>query len=221
MNFGLLKTIGLNLPNIVRFFILVMGSKDRILRQKEETRCKILDAAYKIVKREGWQGLNMRKIADDIEYTPPVIYEHFSNKDAILMEITKKGFLQLYNELKDLKEKHKEPQDLLEAMWMTFWSFAFNNREMYQVMFGVEMTCCMMKVPEAELQYNLFLEAIGNVMPGDAIPDVAKQKYFTLFSVVHGLISINIVGNGLDSEMNTQILRDAIGGIIRSLKEGN
>lgn len=200
-------------------FILVMGSKDRILRQKEETRCKILEAAYRIVKAEGWQGLNMRKIADDIEYTPPVIYEHFSNKDAILMEITKKGFLQLYNELKDLKDQISDPEELLEAMWMNFWAFAFKNREMYQVMFGVEMTCCMMKVPEAELQYNLFLDAIGNVMNGYPIPDVVKQKYFTLFSVVHGLISINIVGNGLDGEMNTQILKDAISGIIRSLKD--
>ncbi|NUY82191.1 TetR/AcrR family transcriptional regulator [Flavobacterium sp. MAH-1] len=196
-----------------------MGSKDRILRQKEETRCKILEAAYRIVKAEGWQGLNMRKIADDIEYTPPVIYEHFSNKDAILMEITKKGFLQLYNELKDLKDQISDPEELLEAMWMNFWAFAFKNREMYQVMFGVEMTCCMMKVPEAELQYNLFLDAIGNVMNGYPIPDVVKQKYFTLFSVVHGLISINIVGNGLDGEMNTQILKDAISGIIRSLKD--
>lgn len=196
-----------------------MGSKDRILRQKEETRCKILEAAYRIVKAEGWQGLNMRKIADDIEYTPPVIYEHFSNKDAILMEITKKGFLQLYNELKDLKDQISDPEELLEAMWMNFWAFAFKNREMYQVMFGVEMTCCMMKVPEAELQYNLFLDAIGKVMEGYPIPDVVKQKYFTLFSVVHGLVSINIVGNGLDGEMNTQILKDAISGIIRSLKD--
>jgi len=194
-----------------------MGSKDRILRQKEETRCKILDAAYRIVKAEGWQGLNMRKIADDIEYTPPVIYEHFSNKDAILKEITKKGFLQLYNELKDLTEKISDPAERLESMWMHFWNFAFLNREMYQVMFGVEMACCMMKVSEAELQYNLFLESIEKVIPGYPAPDVVKQKYFTFFSVVHGLVSINIVGDGLDRDMNTQILKDAIGGIIKSI----
>ncbi|MBD3583852.1 TetR/AcrR family transcriptional regulator [Flavobacterium selenitireducens] len=195
-----------------------MGSKDRILRQKEETRCKILDAAYRIVKAEGWQGLNMRKIADDIEYTPPVIYEHFSNKDAILKEITKKGFLQLYNELKELKENISDPEEQLEAMWMAFWNFAFKNMEMYQVMFGVEMTCWLMKVPEAELQYELFLETIARVMPGEPDAEVVKQKYFSFFSVVHGLISINIVGDGLGGEMNTHILKDAIGGIIRSIR---
>lgn len=195
-----------------------MGSKDRILRQKEETRCNILAAAYRIVKEEGWQGLNMRKIADRIEYTPPVIYEHFSNKDAILKEITKKGFLQLFEELKEVKARISDPDELLEAMWMAFWSFAFKNREMYQVMFGVEMECCMLKVPEAELQYNMFVEAIANVMKGSPGEKEVKQKYFTFFAVVHGLISINIVGDGLDSGMNTQILKDAISGIIRSVK---
>lgn len=196
-----------------------MGSKDRILRQKEETRCNILEAAYRIVKAEGWQGLNMRKIADEIEYTPPVIYEHFSNKDAILKEITKKGFLQLYEELRSLKAEISNPEALLEAMWMNFWTFAFKNREMYQVMFGVEMACCMMKVPEAELQYKMYLDAIANVMKHeDAASELVKQKYFTFFSVIHGLVSINIVGNFIDNEMNTQILKDAIGGIIQSIK---
>jgi AcrR family transcriptional regulator len=63
-----------------------MGSKERIQRQKEETRKNILKAAREIVKQEGWQGLSMRKIADKIEYTAPIIYEYFANKEAILQE---------------------------------------------------------------------------------------------------------------------------------------
>lgn len=189
-----------------------------MLRQKEETRCKILDAAYKIVKKEGWQGLNMRKIADDIEYTPPVIYEHFSNKDAILMEITKKGFIQLYKESKEIKERIADPEERLEALWMNFWNFAFLNREMYQVMFGIEMTCCLMKVPEAEYQYKLFLEVTKDAMDAEMPDEKVKQKYFTFFSVVHGLVSINLVASGIDTDMNALILKDAIGGLIRSLK---
>jgi AcrR family transcriptional regulator len=197
-----------------------MGSKDRIQRLKEECRCNILDAAYSIVKSEGWSGLNMRKIADKIEYTPPVIYEHFSNKDAIVSELTKKGFLLLTKDLEAIKTKITEPEALLEAMWMAFWDFAFKNKEMYQVMFGVEVGCCMLKVPEAEIQYNMFLDVIADLMKNSKpSKEVVMQKYFTFFSVMHGLISINIVsGAGLGNEMNTLILKDAIGGIIRSIK---
>jgi len=194
-----------------------MASKDRILRQKEETRCNILAAAYDIVKEEGWLGLNMRKIADRIEYTAPIIYEYFSNKDAILNELTKKGFLQLSQRLMKAREEAATPEAALEAMWMAFWDYAFSDKELYQVMFGVEMTCCQEKCAEANTPYKLFMDVIAVVMnyPGDA---VVQQKYFTFFSVIHGLISINITGNGLPSAMNKQILRDAISSIINSLK---
>jgi AcrR family transcriptional regulator len=196
-----------------------MASKDRILRQKEETRNNILDAAYYIVKEEGWQGLSMRKIADRIEYTAPIIYEYFSNKEAILHELTKKGFLCLTKDLEKAKAVSADPAEQLEAMWMAYWNFAFADKELYQVMFGVEMTCCMQRVPEAEGPFQLFTQAIAEIMKGQKpSDDVIKQKYFTFFSVIHGLISINIVGNGLASNINNQILKDAIGGIIKSIQ---
>src|SRR5215210_3429722 len=102
-----------------------MASKDRILRLKEETRVNILDAAFKIVKEEGWQALSMRKIADEIEYTAPIIYEYFANKEAILAELNKKGYLQLKDEMEAAKNQHELPAAQLEAMWMAYWNFAF------------------------------------------------------------------------------------------------
>jgi AcrR family transcriptional regulator len=70
-----------------------VASKDRILRLKEETRINILDAALQIVKEEGWQALSMRKIADVIEYTAPIIYEYFQTKMRYCLELTRKGYL--------------------------------------------------------------------------------------------------------------------------------
>src|ERR1700761_5028468 len=80
-----------------------MASKDRIQRLKDETRINILEASLQIVKEEGWQALSMRKIADAIEYTAPIIYEYFSNKEAILLELTKKGFSILTAQIKKAK----------------------------------------------------------------------------------------------------------------------
>jgi len=95
-----------------------MASKDRILRLKEETRNNILDAACKIVKEEGWQGLSLRKIADAIEYTAPIIYEYFANKEAILQELTKQGYLVLNKDLISAKQSKDNPTAQLEAMWL-------------------------------------------------------------------------------------------------------
>jgi AcrR family transcriptional regulator len=198
-----------------------MASKERIARLKEETRINILDAALQIVKQEGWQALSLRKIADVIEYTAPIIYEYFANKEAILLELTRKGFLLLDRELQQAKAEHRSPAKQLEAMWLAYWNFAFDNKELYQVMFGVSTNCCcelVNQLPEAELPWDAFTPAIGELMHiEDMDSDVICTKYYTFWSVVHGLISINILGRDSSDDINRQVLRDAITGIIRSI----
>jgi len=197
-----------------------MASKDRILRLKEETRINILEASLQIVKEEGWQALSMRKIADVIEYTAPIIYEYFSNKEAILLELTRKGFLILGRDMRAAKEKHRLPAKQLEAMWLAYWNFAFAEKELYQVMFGVDVNCCEMAeiMPEAEVPYNLVSEVIEEIMV-DRKPteDEICVKYYTFWSVIHGLISINLVRRTTSDDITREVLKTAISGIIRSL----
>jgi AcrR family transcriptional regulator len=213
------------LLNGVRLFTPVnletVASKDRILRLKEETRCNILEASLEIVKEDGWQALSMRKIADKIEYTAPIIYEYFANKEAILMELTKKGYYLLTEKLKEANDSHDTPDDQLEAMWLAYWNFAFAETELYQVMFGVEMNCCVFQkeFPEAEAPADLICDAIARLMKiEDLESDIICTKYYTFWSVVHGLISLVLLRKGQSDEINRQVLKDAITGIIRSIK---
>lgn len=200
-----------------------MASKDRILRLKEETRCNILDAAIEIGKSEGWQALSMRKIADKIEYTAPIIYEYFSNKDALLSEVTRKGYAILSLEIQKAKAKHRLPAKQLEAMWMAYWDFAFAEKEFYQLMFGVEMNCCMDNIvlwegveKPSDLIWDVIVELTKDKKPEPTEDEICKW-YYTFWSVVHGLISINIVRQGVSDKINQQVLSDAITGIIRTI----
>ncbi|HTN16869.1 MAG TPA: TetR/AcrR family transcriptional regulator [Chitinophagaceae bacterium] len=198
-----------------------MASKDRILRGKEETRSNILTAALTIGKTEGWQALSMRKIADMIEYTAPIIYEYFENKDAILSELTKKGFTLLSHKMQEAKAKHAQPGKQLEAMWMAYWNFAFTEIELYQLMFGVEMNCCMDQVTlsddvvkPADLIWDVIEELMKAKNPTE---DEVCKWYYTFWSVVHGLISINIVRQGVSDDINQQVLSNALTGIINTI----
>ncbi|MES2266856.1 MAG: TetR/AcrR family transcriptional regulator [Bacteroidota bacterium] len=198
-----------------------MASKDRILRLKEETRVNILEAALQIVKAEGWQALSMRKIADVIEYTAPIIYEYFANKEAILLELNRQGYLKLAKQLQEAKDKHTSPANQLEEMWLAYWNFAFANKELYQGMFGITTSCaCKMvnELPEAELPWDIITGSISELMKIDDIEsDVICTKYYTFWSVVHGLVSINLLDRGDSDKINRQVLRDAITGIIKSI----
>lgn len=199
-----------------------MASKERIQRLKDETRINILDAALHIVKEEGWQALSMRKIADVIEYTAPIIYEYFANKEAILLELARKGYLILASDLRKAHELHNLPEKQLEAMWLAYWNFAFANKELYQIMFGVTTACCcdeINKMEESVMPWDLFTDVIGKLMRiEDPDSDLICTKYYTLWSVVHGLVSINLLSRGSSDDINRQVLMDAINSIIRSIK---
>ena len=199
-----------------------MGSKERIQRIKEVTRANILEASLEIVKEDGWQALSMRKIADKIEYTAPIIYEYFANKEGILLELTRKGNGILLQELKDAKARFENPEKQLEAMWIAYWDFAFKHTQLYQLMFGVDMSCCDMikSLPEAEAARKIIWENIIEIMENDQ-PDEDNvcRKYYTFWSIIHGLISINLTRKGTNDEMNQHILKDAIHGIIKTIND--
>jgi len=199
-----------------------MGSKERIQRQKEETKSNILEAALEIVKEDGWQALSMRKIADKIEYTAPIIYEYFDNKEGILLELTRQGNRLLLKDFAAAKESFDTPEKQLRAMWTAYWDFAFAHKELYQLMFGVDMNCCVAKqIPEAEAARQLVIDAIVAIMDNKS-PDkeLICRKYYTFWSVIHGLISINLVRKCTnDEKTNRQILDDAINGIIKYIND--
>lgn len=198
-----------------------MGSKERIHRLKENTKVNIINAAHEIVKEEGWQALSMRKIAEKIEYTAPMIYEYYTNKEGILLELTKKGYLLLGERMKEARDKYETPEEQLDAIWLAYWNFAFEEKEYYQLMFGVQVNCCVIEdlLPLESTPYGIATVPIMQLMGiGDPEDDRVCTKYYTYWSIVHGLVSINIVRKGASDEINRQILKDAITGITRSLK---
>jgi len=198
-----------------------MSSKDRKQRVKDETRKNILESALRIGKEEGWQALSMRKIADSIDYTAPVIYEYFANKEALMEELTKQGYLMLAKNMRAARDKHRLPEKQLEDMWLTYWNFAFAEKELYQLMFGIEVNCCVWdkSIPEAEIPANMIWDVIAELMGVENPPeDLICKRYYTFWSVVHGLISINLVRQGVPDGINEEVLKEALAGIIRSIK---
>lgn len=198
-----------------------MGSKERIQRQKEDTRKGILAAALQIVKQEGWTALSMRKIADVIEYTAPIIYEYFPNKEGILLELTRQGYISLGLKVKEARDSKVDPEEQLEAMWLAYWDFAFEEKEYYQLMYGVQVNCCEMykTMPEAEYTTDLFYDAIEKLLKEPISEDASCLKYYTFWSLIHGLVSINLVQKGANDDINQQILRSAIKAIIKTIND--
>lgn len=177
-----------------------MGITDRKLRQKEEVRASILDTAWEMVVTEGWQSFSIRKIADAIEYSVPVIYSHFENKDAILLEFNRKGFQLLTEALSAAKVGKSDPAEQIRAMGRAYWNFAFTNKEYYQLMFGLGIPTCetVNKIPAIGVFSEVITSSIiAMVEPGKKPPFDPFLKYQSFWSMLHGLVSINMSALGV------------------------
>jgi AcrR family transcriptional regulator len=206
-----------------------MGITDRKLRQKEEVRASILDTAWEMVVTEGWHSFSIRKIADAIEYSVPVIYSHFENKDAILLEFNKKGFQLLTDSLKKAKSEKPEPADQIRAMGRAYWDFAFQNKEYYQLMFGLGIPTCetVSKIP-AMVEFNeVITSSITGMVPFGKKPAFDPfLKYQSFWSMLHGLVSINMSSLGSSAakinneheNLPLKVLEDVMCSFIRGIQ---
>jgi len=198
-----------------------MGITERRLRQKEEVRSSILATAWQVVKDEGWQCLSIRKIADAIEYSVPVIYDHFENKEAIMLEFAREGFRLLSKRIQKATEKSNDPAEQLKAIADTYWNFALKNKEHYQLMYGMGMQGCEIEkcFPERGSFRSAVLEPITTLISKSKNPDINPcLKYFTFWSILHGLISIKSMNSNVSDEVNKMVVDDAIEGFIKNLE---
>ena len=140
-----------------------MGHIERRLRAKEEMKQSILDAAREIAAKEGWQAVTIRKIANKIEYTPPIVYEYFENKEALFKELIYFGFHMVYKDIEKAKQNESDPKILLTNISLVYWDFAHKNMDLFQLMFSLERPTPSEEMMNIfNLSENIFLELAKN-----------------------------------------------------------
>src|SRR5579871_3075815 len=114
--------------------MVAMGIAERKHRQKQALRERILDAARRIVVREGFDALSMRKIADAIEYSPATLYLHFASRDEIAHALCAEGYAQLLQTFVPLAQI-ADPAERLRALGRAYVAFGVEHPETYRLIF--------------------------------------------------------------------------------------
>lgn len=161
-----------------------MGHIERKQREKDTIRQRILDTARSIVARDGWDAVTIRKIAQEIEYTPPIVYEHFENKGELLLEIIKSGFRELDKKFIQERVAVSDSKRLLIRLSIIHWNFAFENAKLYQIMFSLER-----QVQDPEMLTRFFeIKEIFKQFTGKSEDEVV-EIIFNWMCLITGTIS--------------------------------
>ena len=178
-----------------------MTIANRKERQKEELRSKILEAAKDLFITRGYDETSIRNIAERIEYSPTTIYLYFKDKDDIFYSLHQEGFVLLNQYLRALQNV-EDPFARLKAICRTYVTFAKENSEFYDLMF---ISRSPMNALSKETHPEKWEE--GNKAFGALIGTVAEciskgyfkgmdpeMLSFTFWSMVHGIVSLEIRG---------------------------
>jgi AcrR family transcriptional regulator len=110
-----------------------MGVKERRERERTQVRERILDAALEVFATDGVEGVTMRALADAVEYSPPVLYAHFRDKDAIIQELCYRQLRALAKEFANFGAL--EPIERLRRIGYVYADFAVEHPSHFRFLF--------------------------------------------------------------------------------------
>lgn len=161
-------------------------SRARRDRERREMRARLLDTARLLATEEGWQAVTIRRIADRLEYTSPILYQHFAGKDALLRELMLLGFREVAARLR------ATPPDLT-ALATAYWTFAFETPELYQAMNGLDGVpfATADTPPEAREAFVAFRDLLIAIATENSrtLPD-PEAATDTLWACFHGHVTL-------------------------------
>ncbi len=193
---------------------------ERKQRTREQTRSGIVTTAKDIARREGWQSVSIRKIAEAIDYSPPIVYEYFDSKDVLLDAIRQEGFHFLHEEYDRINKLYRDPEKRLYEISMVQWEFAMKQPEIYQVMYNLDGAFCTIPVHE-----NIDAQAVSTLIQGIIFAFIPKSKesirrlFFEWWSISHGMITLAMMLKEQQClDQSQQIYQESMRRFARSLK---
>jgi AcrR family transcriptional regulator len=189
-----------------------MGTKERRDRERKTLRGAILTAARKLAAEQGWTAVSIRKIAEQIEYSPPMIYEYFADKDALLWALNDVGFDELRARLQPTIDAVPDAETALRFMSGVYWDYAHENPEMFRVMNGLDGA--YLGPLDKDNKPAAMLNAMAQVL--DVIERWGQQNaiiiadpegtFLSYWCAVNGMVTLSLAGRVPFDEAHGRVL---------------
>ncbi len=157
-----------------------------------EIKSAIINAALDIADSEGWHAVTVRKVAEEIGYTAPIIYQYFTSKKAMLRAVAHDGYEQLNAAVQTAAENAGSDAEMrFNAIGLAYYAFAKQNFQVYQLMHDPLL---YREREEPLLSANtLFSSMVAEVrtLSGNKLSvEDATTRTCQAWATIHGLIMI-------------------------------
>lgn len=182
-----------------------MNESSAHTRRMNERRTQILKTARAAAETGGWAAVTVRRLADAIGYSQPVLYSHFPDgKTEIMRTVALSGFTELATAGR-IALGRKKGARAVAAVASAYLDFAAEHPALYEAMFQLPIDARFAQ-EDAEVELRSGFEALGAAL-GDGDRAVETE---VLWSALHGMSLLERAGR-----MRTQDRRDRIADLAR------
>ncbi|MEU0541538.1 TetR/AcrR family transcriptional regulator [Nocardia sp. NPDC005978] len=165
------------------------ASQSRRERERGEREKRIVDTARELAETQGWDAVTVRKLAEAIEYSQPVLYSHFSGKDAIVTAVAEQGFAELAVATREIRTRAETPEQALALVSEGYLHFARESAALYDAMFLLRTD--LKFGPDApEVLKECFVELLLTFAPF-AAPHDPETFTEVAWSALHGMATLD------------------------------
>ena len=178
-----------------------MGTAERIERERQEKRARILDAARELFVEKGVEAVTLREIAQRIEYSTTAIYVQFKDKAALVDAMVAEDFAQFAASLATAAGV-VDPVERIGVLQDAYVEFALRMPRHYQLLFLTPPVHTTKAPPPTDAtpagmeSYNLLLDTVRECIATqrfrEELTDVDAVAQ-TVWASVHGMVSLQIV----------------------------
>lgn len=170
-----------------------MTKKAKPNKRTGNLRAELLETAELRIKEGGIGALSLRKLAQDASVTTMATYHHFTNKEALLVQIAIIGFNRLGTAIMDSQSSEASQTQNIKAIMRSYVKFALDNTAVYHLMFGQEIQGKQL-IPEfkeaSRKNFYLMANSLKKHLEADGRVVDVDNVGISFWATLHGLVCL-------------------------------
>ena len=167
-------------------------------RAQSDLRESLLEAAARILARDGSVGLSTRRLAKEVGSSTMAVYTHFGSMDDLVRAVVHEGFARLNTKMVLIGDSADPVADVVAHGRLYRWN-VHQNPDLYQVMLGA-LNIAGFSLTDADRLHGRYVldilvasvrrcMAAGRFAEGD--PELVAHQFWT---GLHGIVTLELGG---------------------------
>ena len=99
-----------------------------------ERKAQLLDVARKVFGRNGFHGVSMDDVAREAGITKPILYDHFTSKEALYLALLDADSLELEERLRSALDAPTGNRERIRASFQAYFEFVDEHAEGFRLL---------------------------------------------------------------------------------------